>query len=138
MLSKDSSSKTEKELALQRKKELERKQLVEMQAREEELLRSKVAAQRGRDSRRGRRGGGRVEYGRGGARGPPDGRRGLPSEDFHDLKLNGGSKEGTGNDPSSYKACQFYLHEFKTTEPEARNPVNNFVGERAEVITEIQ
>ena len=59
-------------------------------------------------------------------------------EDFHDLKLNGGSKEGTGNDPSSYKACQFYLHEFKTTEPEARNPVNNFVGERAEVITEIQ
>ena len=67
-----------------------------MQAREEELLRSKVAAQRGRDSRRGRRGGGRVEY-RGGARGPPDGRRGL--EDPHDLKLNGGGKEGGGDGP---------------------------------------
>lgn len=111
-----------------------------MQAREEELLRSKVAAQRGRESRRGRRGGygGRVEYGRGGARGPPDGRRGLTGEEPHDLKLNGGLKDGAANDPSSYKACQFYLHEFKTTEPESRNPVNNFVGERAEVITEIQ
>lgn len=32
------------ELILQKKKELERKQLIEMQAREEELLRSKIAA----------------------------------------------------------------------------------------------
>lgn len=97
------------ELILQKKKELERKQLIEMQAREEELLRSKIAAQKGRESRRGRRGGygaGRVEYGgRGGARGPPDGRRGLPSDDPHDLKLNGGSKESVSNDPSSFKAC---------------------------------
>jgi hypothetical protein len=100
---------------LEKKKEIERKQLVEMQAREEELLRSRVAAQRGRDGRRGRRGG--REYGRGGARVPGDGRRGAPAEDPHDLKLNGGKDSVT--DPSSYKVCQFYLHEFKTTKPKA-------------------
>ena len=91
-------------------------------------------------SRRGRRGG-RVEYGRGGyggggggGGGPPT--RGMPGSDPHDIKLNGNSKDS--GDPSSFKACQFYLHEFKTTEPEARKPLRNIIEERAEVITEIQ
>lgn len=69
---------------------------------------------------------------------PAESRRGMPMEDPHDLKLNGGSKEGSSGDPSSYKVCQFYLHEFKTTQPKAQNPMSCFVGERAEVITEIE
>ena len=65
------------------------KTALEMQAREcarvereEELLRSKVAAQRGRDGRPDRRGrlGGR-EYSRGGARVAADPRRGIPNDD---------------------------------------------------------
>ena len=107
--------KTSEEKQQEEKRAIERK-LVEMQAREEELLRSKAAAQRGRDGRmerRGRRGG--REYGRGGARVPADPRRGIPNDDPHDLKLNGGSKDSNHSDPSSYKVCQFYLHEFATT-----------------------
>jgi hypothetical protein len=92
----------------EKQKELERKMIERAaQAREEELLRSKVAAQRGRDGRSDRRGrrGERREYGRGGAR-VPDPRRGIPNDDPHDLKLHANSKsEITLADPSSYKVC---------------------------------
>jgi hypothetical protein len=121
------------------------KTALEMQAREcarvereEELLRSKVAAQRGRDGRpdrRGRRGG--REYSRGGARVAADPRRGIPNDDPHDLKLHAGSKDGSHGDPSSYKVCQFYLHEFETTQPKQNRMTSNF-GEGAGVVAELE
>jgi hypothetical protein len=90
--------------------EIERK-LLEMQAREEELLlRSRAVPQRGRDGRRGRRGG--REFARGGARAHGDPRRGVPGEDPRELRLNGGAKDAATPDPSSYRVCQFFLHEF--------------------------
>jgi hypothetical protein len=114
----EKEKKSDKDAQLEKKKDIERKlierKLIEMQAREEELLRSKVAAQRGRGRRGGRAS---RDYGRGGARVPPDSRRGIPNEETHELKLNGNTKESSQNDPSSFKVCQFYLHEFKTTEP---------------------
>jgi hypothetical protein len=124
--------KSEKDAQLEKKKDIERKlierKLIEMQAREEELLRSKVAAQRG--GRGGRRGGrASREYGRGGARVPPDNRRGIPNDDPHELKLNGNTKESSQNDPSSFKVCQFYLHEFKTSEPKTQSPSNPIAGD---------
>lgn len=92
------------DLQISKKMEIEKK-LQEMQAREEELLRSRAAPSRGRDGRRGGRRGGR-EFARGGARAQADSRRGgFPGEDPHDLKLNGGPKDSTAADPSSYKVC---------------------------------
>lgn len=109
-----------------------------MQAREEELLRSKAAPQRGgKDARRGGRRGGR-EPARGGARPQGDPRRGIPGEDPHDLKLNGGQKDSMAADPSSYKVCQFYLHEFQTSSPTASSRVGPRYEKGAGVISEIE
>ena len=98
-----------------RNKDIARK-LQEMQAREEDAPRSKPGAQRGRDARRGGRRGGRdLVAARGGAR-PGDPRRGLPGEEHVEFKLTAEVKEA---DPGSYKVCQFYLHEFQTSNPAA-------------------
>lgn len=100
-------------------------------------MRSKVAAQRGRDGKRGRRGG--REYSRGGAK-PSDSRRGAggSNEDPHDPKLNRGNTDPAAEDPSSYKVCQFYLHEFKTTQPKSQTATSYFYNEKPEVVSEIE
>ena len=69
---------------------------------------------------------------------PPDSRRGIPNEETHELKLNGNTKESSQNDPSSFKVCQFYLHEFKTTEPKTQTPTNYIAGDQVEAITEME
>ena len=124
------------DLQLAKRREIEKK-LQEMQAREEELLRSQQAApQRGRDGRRGRRGG--RELARGGSRAQGEARRGAAGEDPHDLKLNGGGKDSAAQDPSSYKVCQFYLHEFQPSAPAAAAGQGAQYGESAGVVEEIE
>ena len=135
--------KSEKEAAADKKRAAERK-LAELQAREEEQMRSLVAA-RGRDGRRAnRRGAGREYVGRGGGprggRPGGDARRGAPSNvpNEEDLQLNGGPPKDGQADLATYKVCQFFLHEFKTSQPKVQKLPGRTVNDNADVIAEIE
>jgi hypothetical protein len=68
-----------------------------------------------------------------------DPRRGIPEEAPVDLKLGGLDKNKYDpNDPSSYKVCQFYLHEFLPTDNQAPAKAQDQFGEGAAVIAEIE